>query len=350
MSRAPDSPDRLTAEINQPDAPALEVHAHDEPARFADGTSDDSVALGGLSSTGARSGDGAPAPPRRTWLDVMGIALDSPTADDDVVPVSEEPSPSRIVDNELPVFEPAAAGMAQAPEAPGAASEEPGTATTGSADSTLVTQVYEDQARALERRLYQQQAEHGRVIEAVARGEADSSEIARSRGEMRATRDELEDIAALQAHVEKVAAERAARNKVLAYHQVVDTTEAAMVQALDTAQTIDECVDALGAAVGRFRTQVQLCDELQRVTYVAGGRRLLDDVSTWSSQRAALDSELLNRLRSVGALTDRSVDDRARERRVASWTQSWTVRMIEIARQRGPSLPDDEGAEERHYD
>jgi hypothetical protein len=211
-------------------------------------------------------------------------------------------------------------------------------------DSTLATQVYDDQAQALTRRLQTQQAEHGRVVEAVARGELDSAEIARSRGHLRTTREELEDLAALQAHVHQVNAARAARNRVQGYYQVVDSTEAALAQAREAARAIDDGLEALGTAVGRFRAQVQVCDALTRAALVTGGRRLLDDVSVWSSQRGGLEAEMLTRLRSLRVLTDQNMDPAAQERRVATWCAAWSSRLIDVARQQGPALLDDEDA------
>ena len=210
--------------------------------------------------------------------------------------------------------------------------------------------MYDDEARALKRRLQKQQFAHGRLIEAVAHGEADATDIARSRGEMRATRDALEDITALQAHVQQAAAEQAARNAVLSYHRVVDATDAAMAQALEDARAIDASIEALGLAVGTFRERMRVCDALHRALLEAGGGPLLDNVAVWSSQRTGLDPEVLNRLRCVDVLTDHGVDDVARERKVAPWAHAWSVRMIEVARQQGPAFPEHEGAEEQQHD
>jgi hypothetical protein len=64
----------------------------------------------------------------------------------------------------------------------------------------------------------------------------------------------------------------------------------------------------------------------------------------WSSQRAGLEAEMITRLRSLRVLTDQHADPAARERRVAAWAHAWASRLIDVARQQGPALVEDEDA------
>ena len=101
---------------------------------------------------------------------------------------------------------------------------------------------------------------------------------------------------------------------MLAYYQVVDGAEAAMAQALEEARAIDVCIEALGMAVGKFGRARARVRRAAATLLRVGGRQLFDDVAVWSSQRTGLEPEVVNRLRSVGVLTDHGVDDSGRER------------------------------------
>ena len=358
-SRGPETPD--TGPDTDPSVAATESPAdrtavdtdHDEALTVPEQAVDTTPAPSGESSI---AGDDriAPAPGRRTFCDVMGISLIPHTTGDEL-PLADDDRRSRLVGDERPVWESAgaAADVATEPLLATTTSVEARADTDGpppSSGAPFAAQVYDDEARALKRRLQKQQFSHGRLIEKVAHGEADATDIARSRGEMRATRDALEDLTALQAHVREAEAEQAARNAVLAYHRVVDTTDAAMALALEDARAIDDSIEALGVAVGRFRERMRACDALHTALLEAGGGGLLDHVAVWSSQRTGLDPEVLNRLRCVGVLTGHGVDAVARERRVAAWLRAWAVLMIQVARQQGPALPEHDEAEEQHHD
>jgi len=259
------------------------------------------------------------------------------------------------IENELPVFaEPGGEAVherisdqapAVAPDEAASADPTPSAPETGD-ERTLVESVVDDEHDALTRRLHQQQADHVRLIELVAQGKAETGEITRSRGRIRETKDGLEDLAALRAHQAQVKAARAARTKVERYYQVVDQTEAALAQALDAARAIDTCLEELGVTVAKFRAYLPACDALNHAALTTGGRRLLDEVSIWSSQRASLESEIVARLLALRVLTHRGVAPASQEQPIVVAVRSWTTKLIAVARARGPVIVEDSGGEE----
>jgi len=253
----------------------------------------------------------------------------------DADPLPAELPTTRIV-NDLPVF------REEEPEPPITVVTRP--APRAAPDTrALPEQVYEDEYRALQKRLQSEQRHHDRLIEKVARKQATAADLAQSRAQLRATKDALEDAASLHEHARIVARERAERARVDRYYAAVDRTEADFTALVESADTMERLVADLGAARERFQTLlegglVDLCGEAAK-TRDDPQRRVLEAITSATSQANGIDLHLLRRLRVVRALRDLNVGPTTEDDRLEVWAQAWTRRAIEIARERGPAVP-----------
>ena len=285
-----------------------------------------------------------PAAPQNTFVSLMGIPFRTPDRGEEAALAETGEGATRIVSDDVPVFQ---EGDASDPAitvitrpAPRAAPD----------TRELPEQVYADEHRALQKRLHNEQLHHGRLLEKVARGEATAADLARSRGNLRDLKDQLEDVAALAEHTATVARERAERARVERYYATVDRTEAEFAQLVETLAAMDGLVAELGAARARCQTLLEgaLVDLRSQAAKMRDDpqRRLLAAISTWTSQANALEGELLHRLRAVCALRDQGVDPATVDHRLDAWAGAWTRPAIEMARAHGPRLPDPESASE----
>jgi hypothetical protein len=226
----------------------------------------------------------------------------------------------------------------------------------------LPEQVYADEHRALQHRLHNERRHHSRLLEKVARGEATAADLARSRGTLRDLKDQLEDVAALAAHTATVARERAERDRVDRYYAAVARTDADFAALVHTAAVMDRLVVELSAAREQFHTLlggglVDLRTQAGRLPAPHGGphSRLREAITNWTAHADGLEHQLLHRLSAVGALrTLRNLGQAPTppDDQLASWTQGWTRRAIEVARSQGPARldPDPESADDTDDD
>jgi hypothetical protein len=307
---------------------------HDGDAGIAetDGERQAHVALLEEASIATLPGDLSPgneelAP--NTFLSLMGIDLESrqPDAGEEFAIAADDP----VVDDE-----------------PDASSRAPRERTAP--DPALLQQVYGDDVKAATRRLQRLQAKHDQLIERVARGLTESSELAKSRVALRAAKDAIEDAVALRDHALTVAKERAVRSKAVAFHRAIDVCATELEAAAEDAATIDRLASELGEAVARFRGQLTSIDGLRRQAFSFGGRRVLEALERWLAAPSGLELELVNRLKAEGVLTDGGVRQAqahpgyVRDRRVLEWAATFGTELIAAARQRAPVLEqDDEG-------
>ena len=204
-------------------------------------------------------------------------------------------------------------------------------------DLALVGRDLEEEARILEARLEALRLERLKLTEQVVRGGTSREVLTRMSRDALELERELADNRSLQESLSKLARQQDAENEVRLYHQAVEAAETAYAAASQEAQAIDALIEELGSAVNRLRAYAGDWADLRHHANRVGGRRLVEALAVWGSQFAGLEAEIMNRLRSVGAL-DGSVDPRARARRVVTWLPSWTKRLIETARTLGPEL------------
>ena len=259
-------------------------------------------------------GEGASDGPPATFLGLMGIAaIESRHSEDDVILVAD---PDDATESESASTRPA-----------------------------LAEEVYIDEQRALTQRLQRQQRQHDRLIEKVAAGVASSEDLARSRRELRDTKEAMEDAASLAAHARVLAQERAQRTKVINYYQAIDRCEESLTAAVEDAEAIDSLVTELGAVVERFRGRLESITVLRKQAFSLGGRAMLEALDRWMNEPAGLELEVLNRLKTEHVLSDRISTARPGyygARRVAPWTQQFASELVSAARQRAPVIEEAE--------